>query len=187
MACIINASTSAGLVQTADLSGVLQLQSNGVAITVPAVAGTMMVSGNMPAFSAYQGTAQSVTSGAYTKIAFTVENFDTANAFDSTTNYRFTPQVAGYYQINLVVYGIGTTMGYLQASIYKNGATISSTLSSSQGGANGSGMNSVLVYLNGSTDYIEGYGVVSASSGATIGATGNPQLVIISGYLARSA
>ena len=45
MACIINASTSAGLVQTADLSGQLQLQSNGVAITVPTTAGTMLVGG----------------------------------------------------------------------------------------------------------------------------------------------
>jgi hypothetical protein len=32
MACIINASTSAGLVQTADTSGILQLQSNGTTI-----------------------------------------------------------------------------------------------------------------------------------------------------------
>jgi hypothetical protein len=32
MACIINASTSAGLVQTADTSGVLEFQSNGVQI-----------------------------------------------------------------------------------------------------------------------------------------------------------
>ena len=64
--------------------------------TLPASTGTVMVSGNQPAFSAYQGTAQSVTSGVYTKIAFTVENFDTANAFDSTTTYRFTPLVAGY-------------------------------------------------------------------------------------------
>jgi hypothetical protein len=32
MACIINASTSAGLVQSADTSGVLEFQSNGVQI-----------------------------------------------------------------------------------------------------------------------------------------------------------
>ena len=35
-----------------------------------------------------------------TKIVFNAKEFDTANAFDSTTNYRFTPQVAGYYQFN---------------------------------------------------------------------------------------
>ena len=45
MAVTINASTSAGLVMTSDLSGQLQLQSNGVAITVPTTAGTMLVGG----------------------------------------------------------------------------------------------------------------------------------------------
>jgi hypothetical protein len=145
------------------------------------------VSTTGPAFSVYQGTQQNPTSGVYTKIQFTVENFDTANAFDSTTNYRFTPQVAGYYQINLIAYGIGTAMGYLQVAIYKNGANISNALAAAQSSANCSGMTCVLVYMNGSTDYLEGYAVVSASSGATLGSTGNPQLVIMSGYLARSA
>jgi hypothetical protein len=145
------------------------------------------VAGTGPAFSAYQGTAQSVTSGVYTKIAFTVENFDTANAFDSTTNYRFTPLVAGYYQVNLLMYGIGTTMGYSQTAIYKNGVNVSNTLTAAQSSANCAGMNSILIYMNGSTDYIEGYGAVSASSSPTIGSTGSTNLVQMSGYLARSA
>lgn len=144
------------------------------------------VAGTGPAFSVYQGTAQSVTSGAYTKIAFDTENFDTSSCFNTST-YRFTPNVAGYYQINLVMYGIGTSAVYLQTAVYKNGSNISNTLAPVQQGANGSCMNSVLVYMNGSTDYIEGYGVVSASSGAQIGSTGAPYLTIISGYLARSA
>jgi hypothetical protein len=45
MAVTINASTTSGLVMTSDLSGTLSLQSNGVAVTVPAVAGTMLVGG----------------------------------------------------------------------------------------------------------------------------------------------
>lgn len=55
------------------------------------------VAGTGPAFSAYRGTPQSVTTGQYTKIQINTEEFDTDNAFDSGTNYRFTPQVAGYY------------------------------------------------------------------------------------------
>ena len=45
MAVTINASTTSGLVMTSDLSGTLSLQSNGVTVTVPTVAGTMLVGG----------------------------------------------------------------------------------------------------------------------------------------------
>ena len=53
MASVITATTTSGLTQSADNSGVLQLASGtGNLVTVPAVTGTAMVSGNMPAFSA---------------------------------------------------------------------------------------------------------------------------------------
>ena len=44
---------------------------------------------NTPAFSAYGTTAQSVSSGAFTKVVFDAEDYDTDNAFDTST-YRFT-------------------------------------------------------------------------------------------------
>lgn len=143
--------------------------------------------GGTPAFSVYQGTQQSVTSNVHTKVAFTVENFDTANCFDSTTNYRFTPTIAGYYQINLIVFGTGNTMAYSYTSIYKNGTGYSTTLTAPQGGTNATGVNTSLIYMNGSTDYIEGYGLVSALSGAVLGNGGNSTFVMMSGYLVRSA
>jgi len=70
------------------------------------VTGTLaMVSGNMPAFLVYpSASSTNLTSSTWTKIVFNTEVFDTNNNFDSTTNYRFTPTVAGYYQINLQVY-----------------------------------------------------------------------------------
>lgn len=46
--------------------------------------------GNAPAFSVYRNANQSVAHNTDVKIQFDVENFDTNNAFDSTTNYRFT-------------------------------------------------------------------------------------------------
>jgi len=151
MACIINASTSAGLVQTADLSGVLQFQQNGVALPNGGVA---------PAFSAYGSVDQNFTSGVSTKITLDTETFDTNSNFASS---RFTPTVAGYYQINATV-RINDTVSLTngQALIYKNGSQyVSGTLTLS-------GLTiavvSTLVYLNGSTDYIElyGYGVGTA-------------------------
>lgn len=125
-------------------------------ITLPDASGICMVSGNMPAFSAYLANNQSTSSGVYTKITINTEEFDTANAFDSTTNYRFTPQVAGYYQVNASVGQGNSAITQLIASIYKNGSNFkvgnnhnSSTIQTA--------LVSCLIYLNGSTDYIEFY------------------------------
>jgi hypothetical protein len=54
----------------------------------------------MPAFRAYKTSAQTISSSTFTKVSLQAESFDVTNAFDSTTNYRFQPTVAGYYQAN---------------------------------------------------------------------------------------
>jgi hypothetical protein len=146
---------------TSDLSGQLQLQSNGVAVTVPAVAGTMMVSGNMPAFSAYQSVAQTLTLNTNTKIQFQTKEFDTANAFDNATNYRFQPTVAGYYQVSGGIRVSATRCG-IYVAIWKNGSEFKDVgYDASSGAAQSAG--SALVFLNGSTDYVEFYGNISAT------------------------
>jgi len=119
------------------------------------------VAGTGPAFSAYQSSAQSVTANTNTKLQFQTEEFDTANAFDSTTNYRFTPQVAGYYQVNAALV-LTATRTYVLAKIYKNGFSYK-VGNSGNGTVNMGGSVSCLVYLNGSTDYIEAYGVVGVT------------------------
>ena len=163
MASIITATTSSGLTQSADLSGVLQLASGtGNLVTVPAVTGTAMVSGNMPAFSAYKSAAQTLSSATFTKITFDLEEYDTNNNFASSA---FTPTVAGYYQVNAAVNngtGVQTVV-----SIYKNG-------SESKAGSNSSAFTAVasaIIYMNGSTDYLEIYGyfaVGTATGSGTI-------------------
>ena len=135
-------------------------------ITIPDATGTMMVSGNMPAFSAYAQGNQSVSNNTWTKVTLAYEEFDTANCFDSTTNYRFTPNVAGYYQINGMIAGNATVTNptIVQAAIYKNGAiykrysTVGNTLDYQ------SGTISSIVYLNGSTDYVELYGYLRSAT-----------------------
>jgi hypothetical protein len=185
------------VVISGDTSGAITLAAPAVSgtntATLPAATGTVMVSGNMPAFNVYQGTSQSVTSGVYTKIAFTIKSssgnataFDTNGYFDNATNYRFTPLIAGYYQINLVAYGSATAMTYIQTAIYKNGTNFANTLSSSQSSTNGAAMISAVIYFNGSTDYVEGYASISGTS-PTLGATGATNLVQMSGSLVRSA
>jgi len=122
--------------------------------TLPAATGTVMVSGNMPAFSAYQSSAQTLSNNTNTKIQFQTESFDTANAFDNTTNYRFTPLVAGYYQVTGSI-AVGTSATTIQVSIYKNGGEYSRAFQPTGNIA----ATTSLVYLNGSTDYLEIYGL----------------------------
>jgi len=171
MPSIITATTSSGLTQSADNSGVLQLASGtGNLVTVPAVTGTAMVSGNMPAFSAYANTTTAISAGTRTKITFATEYFDTNSNFSSS---RFTPTVAGYYQINLSFQEANGTSTILQAELYKNGATYAT------GGYTGTAATfymaavSVLVYMNGSTDYLEGYCYSSASTSVGGGSNAN--------------
>jgi len=185
MASSINASTSGagGVITTADNTGILNLQSAGTTVaavssTGVAVTGTLSASGAItatggivvgaaaaPAFSVYLTGNQSVTNNVFTKVTFNTETFDTNNNFDSTTNYRFTPTVAGYYQINgtIMFGGVGMTLGgtyiYKNGAAYKNAAQVPSSTYYS-----GSTVADV-IYFNGSTDYIELYGLITGTSG----------------------
>lgn len=125
-----------------------------------------------PAFSAYNATAQSIPNATWTKLSFSIEEFDTASAFDATTNYRFTPQVAGYYQVNgCVSVASGTGIHFVQ--IYKNGVGYKQGgVTATNAAANGAHA-SVLVYLNGSTDYVELYAYQSSGGALNTNNVGN--------------
>jgi hypothetical protein len=135
-------------------------------ITVPASTATMAING--PAFSATMSANQTgITTNTQTKVVFNTEDFDTASCFDTSTN-RFTPNVAGYYQINGSLYVISSSTGtYMGCSIFKNGSNYASGtfLSSAQGEV--SSVSSHLIYLNGTTDYVELYGFSLFGSGST--------------------
>jgi hypothetical protein len=131
-------------------TGVSQIQ-NGVIVQADLATG---VAGTGPAFSAYNSSATSLSSGTATKIAFQTEVFDTNSCFDSTTNYRFTPTVAGYYQINGSVRS-DSTCSYLGCYVRKTGSDVSGGSFVSTSTAVQQQVVSTLVYLNGSTDYVE--------------------------------
>ena len=79
---------------------------------------------NYPAFEAYLSANTTVTDATWVKIQANTEVYDTDNAFDNSTNYRFTPQVAGKYFVYASAYCFGNTTNTLVAanlSIYKNG------------------------------------------------------------------
>ena len=110
---------------------------------------------NGPAFRAHAASNQSVTSGVDTRVTLGTEVFDTASCFASS---RFTPNVAGYYMLSGSVRVQATNLQLAACYIYKNGAgevtgslNTLSTASSSPRKVVVSG----LVYLNGTSDYVE--------------------------------
>jgi hypothetical protein len=141
--------------------------------------------GGVPAFSAYQTSGTSVSNGTWTKIALQAEEFDTANAFDSTTNYRFTPLVTGYYQINGSAQ-IGTASQGLVVSIYKNGSEYKRGVWF--GNATSIGNQSIvssIVYFNGTTDYVELY--IYQNQGGTYNTNTGATITYLNGCFMRSA
>jgi len=192
MASIITATTANGLVSSADNSGVLQLASGtGNLVTIPAVTGTAMVSGNMPAFSAFSASNQTLSNATTTLITLGTEEFDTNNNFSSS---RFTPTVAGYYQINAgTLFASGNNMDYSQARLYKNGTggtllKISSYYSPAVAGKFSEQLNviSCIVSMNGTTDYLELYGFGSSTSTLTV-VGGASFYTYMQGVLVRAA
>lgn len=124
--------------------------------------------GKGPAFSAYQSSAQALSATVATKVNFQAEEFDTANCFD-TTNGRFTPNVAGYYRVTAAVQ-YNTTPTTLIVQLYKNGANIRNLFYTT--GNVPAGAGSALVYMNGTTDYLEIYATIGASQNLTATAPG---------------
>lgn len=109
-----------------------------------------------PAFSAYQSVSQTgIATSTSTKITFTTEDFDTDADFASS---RFTPTVAGYYQVNAAVsWASGVNNTNIITAIYKNGSNFRNAYGVNTTAGSGATVSG-LVYCNGTTDYIEIYG-----------------------------
>ena len=203
-------SGSAGLKSTAGNDGVLILQtttSGGTATNAISISNTQVatfsqapvlpsgsipqaalaagVAGNGPAFFAYQSSVQSLTGGSSIKLQLQTELFDTNSNFDNVTNYRFTPTVAGYYQISgSVMIATTTTTTNIQSVLFKNGSIyVAGSLNVATAAAYPQSVFSVLVYFNGSTDYVELYGYTNVTTNT------NPyqQNVYLSGAFVRTA
>lgn len=98
----------------------------------------------------YLSTNQTITASQTQKVLFDTETFDTNSEFASN---RFTPIIAGYYLVNCKIYSNNNTNEY-QVHLYKNGGSISAF----RNGANSYCVTlTELVYMNGTTDYLEIY------------------------------
>jgi len=128
-------------------------------MTLDGTTGITQPTAAAPAFSAYSASSQTVTANTWTKVVCGTELFDTNSNFASST---FTPTVAGYYQVNAGIQFNGTTITRVFAGIYKNGSIAQyfydinlATVYRASG--------SCLIYMNGTTDYLESYGFMNGT------------------------
>ena len=115
--------------------GTITTSSGSGTITIPS--GVDLTGHMYPAFQAYRTSYQSIANGTETKVQNNVEVFDTHDAYDSSTNYRFTVPSghAGKYLI-----GAGNTIDnvtdqkWVITRVRKNGSDLKSVLAHSSGG-----------------------------------------------------
>jgi hypothetical protein len=155
-------------------------------LTLPQTTATLGING--PAFFVRISGTQTITFATATGIQFNTEDFDTNSNFNTST-YRFTPTVAGYYQISAGLRGNGSTTNTgTTLHIYKNGSAYLSSGSTSTNLAQFPTI-SALISMNGSTDYIEFYGTITGTGTATFGAVNGDGSYVTwaSGCLVRGA
>tara|TARA_Y100000593_G_scaffold82487_1_gene155015 strand:+ start:256 stop:792 length:537 start_codon:yes stop_codon:yes gene_type:complete len=117
---------------------------------------------NTPAFEAVLSANQSINDNATDKVQANTEILDTDSCYDNSTNYRFTPTVAGKYFVYARVL-IDDSAGALRQALcllFKNGselvrANLNFDESSSSEGEGGSVTINTIVDMNGSSDYLE--------------------------------
>ena len=109
-----------------------QLENDSITINGSEVAlggSTTIATGgtNTPAFEAILSSDQAVSDNTLTKVAFNSETFDTDGKYDDSTNYRFTPTIAGKYfvysQINGFA-GADSDLVTINLQIRKNGSVV---------------------------------------------------------------
>ena len=151
-------------------SNTITIGASGDTISIPSGA-TFNINGtagtgigvNTPAFEASLSGDQSISNNTSTKITFNTEQFDTAGAYDNSSNYRFTPQTAGKYYVYCKVELYGGSTNSLEAcfvQIKKNGSTL---ISSEHSAYPDNIMHKIFIYnagvvdFNGSSDYVEAF------------------------------
>ena len=124
---------------------------------------------NIPSFRSFLGSNQVITTSTNTKLNMTGVTFDTEGWYDAATNYRFTPQKAGYYQFNAQCFMTGSNTNRAEIKFYKNGVEYSRGDSGGFSADMGFG-NCDIIYMDGSSDYVELYLLHYSASAKTVSA-----------------
>ena len=118
---------------------------------------------------AYRSDEQSIPNQAWTKVQLNAESYDGLGEFDPTTNFRFTAQTAGYYQVNAAVWYIAVDATVIYIAIYKNGSNVAgaATRNPTTGGDFSSVISDVIYLAAG--DYLELYTYHGSTSAKSAG------------------
>ena len=158
-------------------------------LTLPDATGTVLTTAtpgipiNGPAFRSSIGS-QSLAGSTVVKLTLSGETFDTNSRFNATGStvdgipaYAFLPNVAGYYltTFNLQYTGAAFT-GLVSAKVYKNGSQYEEMAVVAYNLQYTRATGTTLVYMNGSTDYLEFYGF-QANGTQTVSADCSASLV----------
>ena len=125
---------------------------------------------NAPAFEAHLSGNQSISDNTATKVQCNTELFDTGGMYDNSTNYRFTPTVAGKYFVYGTICSFGgdaaNELNMSRVFIYKNGSLYKDSYSDYSGSPiySKADFNGAVIDMNGSSDYVELYGQVDGIS-----------------------
>jgi len=144
--------------------------SNTSQITLKSGATLTNFPANTPAFHATLSSTQTITNNTFTKLQIDNEIYDTDGCYDNSTNYRFTPTTAGKY----FVYGCSMTGGssgeldFSGSALYKNGSQQTEHFTdfrNNRGGSSNFTFTSIIMDMNGSSDYAELYGRMKVNAG----------------------
>ncbi len=134
---------------------------------------------NRPAFEAVLSSDQTIADNAKDKIEADTEILDTDSCYDNSTNYRFTPNVAGKYFVyaSVMFDDDAGDVRQIIIEIHKNGsvlkrANLNFDESSTEEGEGGSVIINTVVDMNGSSDYLELFGEVDTNDGGICKAKG---------------
>lgn len=180
------------IVLSGDTSGTVTVAVPAVAgtntVTIPAKTGNAMIDG--PAFFAYPNSNTTISSGVNTVVANNTEVFDTANCYNNTGStvsgipaYSFLPNVPGYYLLTVTCDNEASTLpSRFILNVQQNGNSyrVGDNFTASPSVMTGS----VLLYFNGTTDYVNMAIYIAAT---TPRYNGDISTTRFSGYLVRGA
>ncbi len=146
-------------------SSLVLTNATGLPLGGSGVTGVLLVANGgsgvaaQPGFVANLSADQTaVVTATWTKVNTSNEVFDTTSNFDNATNYRFTPTTAGKYLVNMKGYiAIMAASSQMVLGLRKNGSShkLFTVTNFSTGTAPLYANGSVVVDMNGSTDYLE--------------------------------
>ena len=134
---------------------------------------------NTPSFHAHASGNQNLSDNTLTKIEFPSEDYDTSSTFDSSTNHRFTPGVAGKYHLYFLVKmetgANNNNIEFIEGHIYKNGSTISKFMNDFRDDKDGRAMTVMgsSVVESDADDYFEIYTLINHDAGQGLAAGGS--------------